>query len=174
MIKHNKTKFEETYFYIIPSDWTKEGFTQKNLRHFLLKDWCFDVLEDEIKAIMKRLDQDQDGIVSCRDYANVILPLHLPKEKQIEWMHCWLSNLLSTNFNSDEYWEEKENKMEDFYKTCWLNSTDEKIENKSTNRGASKKTCPSSKVNYYFNIYRVIVILDQQKIYHPFIRRQVK
>ena len=39
----------------------------------------------------------------------------------------------------------EKNKMEDFYKTCWLNSSDENIETKSSDRGASKKTCPSSK-----------------------------
>ena len=80
MIKHNKTKSEETYFYIIPSDWIKEGFTQKNLRH-VFKDWCFDVLKDEVKTYINRLDQDKNGIVSCRYYANVVLPLHLPKER---------------------------------------------------------------------------------------------
>ena len=54
MIKHNKTKFEETYFYIIPSDWIKEGFIQKNLRHFF-KDWCFDILKDEVKTNIKKI-----------------------------------------------------------------------------------------------------------------------
>lgn len=64
LAKSSEIKLEESYFYIVPSNCIKLGFTQKNLKHFLVKECGFDVLEDEIKAVMKRLDRDQDGIIS--------------------------------------------------------------------------------------------------------------
>lgn len=55
---------QEAYFLILPTPCAKKGFTYKNLKNYLLEGCSFDILEEEIRAVMNRLDRDQDGLVS--------------------------------------------------------------------------------------------------------------
>jgi len=89
-IINSEISIQESYFYIFSEKWLKDGFTFKSLKSFLVKQCEFEVLDEEVKAIFRRIDRDQDGIVSCRDYANSMMPLHSDKREQVNWMNCKL------------------------------------------------------------------------------------
>ena len=69
------------------------GFLIRHLKKFLTKKCKFQVLDEEIKAIFSRMDKDQDGLVSCEDFALTMLPLHIDKQDQINWMKNMLENM---------------------------------------------------------------------------------
>lgn len=92
LIKKSKLSIQDTYFRI-PITFSKSGISFKNLRYFLDKECGFDVLEEELKGIMKRLDRDQDGVISCSDFASTVLPLHINKNEAINTMNSYFKEL---------------------------------------------------------------------------------
>jgi hypothetical protein len=70
LIQKHKICLQEAYFYIYNSKTSKNGFSIKHLKEFMIDDRGFDLIDEEVKAIFKRLDGDQDGIVTCEDYAS--------------------------------------------------------------------------------------------------------
>lgn len=70
LIQKHKICLQESYFYIFDPQTLKGGFTVRNLKDFMIEDCGFDLIDEEVKAIFKRLDRDQDGIVTCEDYAS--------------------------------------------------------------------------------------------------------
>jgi Ca2+-binding EF-hand superfamily protein len=87
LIQKHKICLQEAYFYIFNSQTSKNGFSMKHLKEFMIDNCGFDLIDEEVKAIFKRLDGDQDGIVTCEDYTSWVLPLHIDKKEQINWMN---------------------------------------------------------------------------------------
>jgi len=46
----------------------------------------FDLIDEELNAIFRRLDRNLDGKVTCEEFSFVVLPLHIDKQEQINWM----------------------------------------------------------------------------------------
>lgn len=118
MIKAHKISLQQAFFWIYPEDYHKNGFWIKHLKSFLIDQWNFEVMDEELKAIFSRLDKDQDGIVSWEDFALTVLPLHIDKLDQINWMNNALESLkynnqcdiksklkLMTKFHRQQNWE---------------------------------------------------------------------
>ncbi|CAI2360990.1 unnamed protein product [Moneuplotes crassus] len=87
LIEEEKVCLQESFFYFLPECNTRNFFTIRNLQEFMTNQCQFELIDEEIQSIFRRLDRDRNGQVSCEDFANVILPLHFDKQEQINWMY---------------------------------------------------------------------------------------
>ena len=66
-----------------------------------------DAIEDDIKAIFRRMDRNSDGRIKKKEYALTIMPLHIDKANIVEQLeHEDLRRELNTEEEEEEDQEE--------------------------------------------------------------------
>jgi hypothetical protein len=78
----------EAYFYVLPAKSINEYITDKNMWGFLGKRCGLSYIEDDVKAMMKRMTKGSShpNKMSVSQFVEALMPLHLDWEKTVNWI----------------------------------------------------------------------------------------